>query len=266
MRSPDRRFTPQELAAFDGAEGRPAYVAHKGVVYDVTGSDLWKAGRHMNRHHAGADMGLALSQAPHPPEVLSRFPRVGILAGRPLAPASTTAGLPAWLSRAVRRFPTLKRHPHPMAVHFPIAFCLFAPVCLLLALLTGWPGFDATLAVLLGASVIFTPVAIVTGLFTWKLNYAMARMTPVLVKLAAAPALYACLVWAFVMRLRTPDLLAHPADHLGYLALVLGLFPLISLLGWCGAAITFPAHGDEETAEDSGIPSPSRLDRTGRLY
>jgi len=77
--TPERHFTPQELAGFDGSDGKPTYVAHKGMVYDVSGSKLWKAGKHMNRHHAGGDMGLELSTAPHSPAVLERFPKVGVL-------------------------------------------------------------------------------------------------------------------------------------------------------------------------------------------
>jgi predicted heme/steroid binding protein/uncharacterized membrane protein len=240
----DKRFTPQELAGFDGTDGKPVYVAHKGVVYDVTGSRLWKAGKHMNRHHAGGDMGLELSQAPHAPDVLERFPRVGILEGAAVAPEPVTDRVPAWLSRFMKRFPMLKRHPHPMTVHFPIAFCVAAPLCLLLALVTGWSGFDAAMTVLLGAAVLFTPVAIITGLFTWWLNYASARIKPICIKLFAAPILFLCLLWTFVTRLQTPDLLAHPGSHIGFILAVLALFPLVSLVGWFGAAMTFPPHDD----------------------
>lgn len=72
-------YTPGELHAFDGREGRPAFVAHNGVVYDLTGSRLWREGRHM-RHLAGGDMTEALGQAPHGPEKLEAFPRAGRLA------------------------------------------------------------------------------------------------------------------------------------------------------------------------------------------
>lgn len=241
----EKRFTPQELAGYDGAEGRPAYVAYKGVVYDISGSRLWKAGKHMNRHHAGADMGLDLAQAPHSPDVLTRFPRVGVLDATALAPEPVADRVPAWLSRFMKRYPMLKRHPHPMTVHFPIAFCVLIPLCLVLALATGWAGFDAAMLVLLGAAVVFTPVAIVTGLFTWWLNYAAARIKPVVIKLIATPVLFLAVLWAFAARLRAPDFLAHPGDHLGLIVLILALFPLVSLIGWFGAALTFPPHDDE---------------------
>ena len=242
--TPDKRFTPQELAGFDGSDGRPTYVAHKGVVYDISASKRWKDGKHMNRHHAGADMGLDLAQAPHGADVLERFPRVGVLEAPALAPEPVADRVPAWISKYMKRYPMLKRHPHPMTVHFPIAFCVLTPLCLILALVTGWAGFDAATLVLLGASAVFTPVAIATGLFTWWLNYASARIRPVIIKLISTPILFLVTLWAFVARLQTPDMLAHPGSHIGWIILVLALFPLVSLIGWFGAALTFPPHED----------------------
>jgi len=98
---------------------------------------------------------------------------------------------------------------------------------------------------LLAAAALFTPVAIVTGLFTWWLNYAAARVRAIVIKLLATPVFLAAILWALVWRLRVPDALAHPWDNLGFVILVLALFPLVSLIGWCGAALTFPPHDDE---------------------
>lgn len=84
--TPDKHFTPQELAAFDGTDGKPVYLAHKGVVYDVTGSKLWKAGKHMNRHRAGGDMGLELTQAPTPRTCSNASPASASSMPRPSPP------------------------------------------------------------------------------------------------------------------------------------------------------------------------------------
>ena len=51
-----KRYTRTELARCDGKEGRPAWVAYRGRVYDVSGSFLWKGGRHMATHEAGRDL------------------------------------------------------------------------------------------------------------------------------------------------------------------------------------------------------------------
>ena len=74
-----RRFTVDMLASYDGRDGRPAYVACEGKVYDVTGSFLWKDGRHQAMHDAGLDLTLALGGAPHGADLLPRCPQVGVL-------------------------------------------------------------------------------------------------------------------------------------------------------------------------------------------
>jgi len=72
-------FTEKGLAQYNGMNGKPAYVAYKGKVHDVTDSFLWKDGRHQVLHSAGTDLTIAIEQAPHSGDVLAKFPVVGIL-------------------------------------------------------------------------------------------------------------------------------------------------------------------------------------------
>jgi len=68
VRTEDREtseLTPERLRNSDGAEGRPAYIVYQNRVYDVTGSDKWREGRHFGRHSAGSDLTDALTRAPH---------------------------------------------------------------------------------------------------------------------------------------------------------------------------------------------------------
>jgi predicted heme/steroid binding protein len=74
-----RTFTREELREFDGREGRPAYVAFRGKVYDVSESFLWRGGKHQVLHQAGEDLTEAMQEAPHGEELLARFPVVGEL-------------------------------------------------------------------------------------------------------------------------------------------------------------------------------------------
>lgn len=74
-----KEFDLKTLAEFDGTNGKPIYVAVNGKVYDVTRSKLWKDGTHQKRHHAGEDLTEDLEAAPHKPDVLQRFPQVGII-------------------------------------------------------------------------------------------------------------------------------------------------------------------------------------------
>ncbi len=72
-------LTKEELQKYDGKEGRKAYVAFDGNIYDVTDSFLWKDGRHQVTHSAGEDLTGELKEAPHGIDFLKRFPLVGRL-------------------------------------------------------------------------------------------------------------------------------------------------------------------------------------------
>lgn len=77
----------EELKQFDGKEGRPAYIAYKGEIFDVSESKLWKDGQHMGRHHAGTDLTEALAQAPHGEEkIFDRSKHMGQLSTQEAAP------------------------------------------------------------------------------------------------------------------------------------------------------------------------------------
>lgn len=72
-------MTPEELARHDGRDGRKAYVAVNGHIYDFTDSKMWQNGDHQGAHQAGCDLTEALQNAPHVRAVIERFPVVGKL-------------------------------------------------------------------------------------------------------------------------------------------------------------------------------------------
>lgn len=72
-------LTIEELHSFDGKEGRPAYIAYKGKIYDVSKSKLWKEGSHLKKHLAGHDLTEAIKTAPHGEDKLLLMPIVGKL-------------------------------------------------------------------------------------------------------------------------------------------------------------------------------------------
>lgn len=73
-----KEFTLKELGAFNGRDGSPAYVGYQGVVYDVSGSDMWAGGDHEGQHVAGEDLTDAHDDAPHD-VLVTGFPEVGRL-------------------------------------------------------------------------------------------------------------------------------------------------------------------------------------------
>ncbi|NWG09811.1 MAG: cytochrome B5 [Nitrososphaerales archaeon] len=71
-------FTKEELNEYNSV-GRPAYVAYKGKVYDISESLLWEGGNHQGEHFAGRDLTDEMEKAPHEADVLKRIPIVGEL-------------------------------------------------------------------------------------------------------------------------------------------------------------------------------------------
>ncbi len=232
-----KEIDPKELSECDGEDGKPVYIAHGGKIYDVSGSPLWKGGLHMQRHHAGSDLTTDIQAAPHGVQMLERYPQVGILKQTP----AIERAMPNMLGGLLRRFPMLRRHPHPMTVHFPIVFMFAAPAFTLLYLLTGIAGFETTALHCLAAGLLFTPVAIATGYYTWWLNYLARPLKAVTVKQRLSMALLGIEIIAFVWRMAAPNILNpfRPASW-AYLALILAVFPLVSVIGWYGASLTFP--------------------------
>jgi predicted heme/steroid binding protein len=79
MEGAERKFTIEELKQYDGKDGRPAYIAFQGRVYDVTDSPLWTSGDHQGLHEAGKDLTTEMGEAPHGEETLANMKIVGIL-------------------------------------------------------------------------------------------------------------------------------------------------------------------------------------------
>lgn len=235
-----KEFGKEDLSGCDGKEGRPAYVVHRGKVYDVSESRLWKGGLHMKRHHAGMDLTADIGGAPHGPEMLERVPLVGIVRKEEPTPDER---LPVVLASLIRRFPMIRRHPHPMTVHFPIVFMLSAAAFNCIYIATGLKSFENTAFHCLAAGLLFTPLVMVTGLFSWWLNYQARPVKSVAVKLPVSLALFVLSFLAFTWRASEPGIM--DAFHLSsavYFLLVLCLAPLVIIIGWFGAGLTFPVE------------------------
>jgi predicted heme/steroid binding protein/uncharacterized membrane protein len=236
-----KEFSLEELAQYNGENGKPVYVAHAGKVYDVGASKMWKTGSHMKRHRSGMDLTTDIQAAPHTPDVLGRFPQVGVLT----QPAEAAEQLPAFLGALLKQFPFLRRHPHPMTVHFPIVFMLSTTAFSLIYLVTGEKSFDSTAFHCLGAGVFFNVVAIATGFYTWWLNYLAKPIAAVRIKIPLALLMLVIATALFAWRLNVPDILDSASGAgLLYILLVLALSVLVTIIGWFGASMTFPIEAE----------------------
>jgi predicted heme/steroid binding protein/uncharacterized membrane protein len=235
-----QEFEIAELEKINGNEGGPVYVAYKGKVYDVTNSKLWWGGLHMKRHHAGQDLTADIQGAPHESDVLDRYPQVGTLKKEVVE-----LEIPQALAWLLAKVPMLRRHPHPMTVHFPIVFAISTTIFNILYLMTGIKSLEITALHCLGAGILFTVVAIATGLYTWWLNYMAKPLRSVNIKITFALILLAVQIITFIWRLKVPHVMdSIQGVNIIYLLLIVSLFPIVIVIGWFGAFLTFPVEKD----------------------
>jgi predicted heme/steroid binding protein len=72
---PDLLFTAPVLAEYDGKDGRPAYIAVDGLVYDVTNHKSWINGEH-HGFVAGKDLSDGFNES-HKATTLRKLPIMG---------------------------------------------------------------------------------------------------------------------------------------------------------------------------------------------
>lgn len=213
----ERRFTLAELAPHDGSEGRAAYIAFKGKVYDATGSQLWEHGQHGAVHLAGTDLTEEFANAPHSEEVLARLPMLGVLARKEAARLQ-------WL-RKIDRF-----HPHITLNHLTIACGLAAPFTFAFWISSGAAVFDHVTLSLLVLGLIAATLGFSTGLISWIVNYESKANRVFNLKIAHGIALLVVLLAALAWRLTGPDVvLSRPGCYLYLSALFVQGFLVLAL-------------------------------------
>ncbi|MCL2685621.1 MAG: cytochrome B5 [Candidatus Bathyarchaeota archaeon] len=74
-----KKVTRQELEANNGKDGKPAWIAYQGKVYDVSESSFWSDGEHMGMHNAGKDLTEDLDMTPHQDENFNKLKLIGEL-------------------------------------------------------------------------------------------------------------------------------------------------------------------------------------------
>ena len=72
MTIPDILITESELRRNTGERGSRKFIAHAGIVYDVTDCPKWRTGMHEFLHFPGQDLTSELPDAPHQGDVFTR--------------------------------------------------------------------------------------------------------------------------------------------------------------------------------------------------
>ncbi len=220
-----KEFTLSELKQYDGKEGRPAYIAYKKRVYDVSENRRWKEGGHFGIHSAGEDLTQSLANAPHGEDVIEKLSLVGELTdARP-------AGLP--LVEKIIRI-----HPHPITAHFSVAYGFVVPLLSLMFLITQKVSFETVSYYLLVLGFLSSPFTAASGYFSWRIRFEK-RLTQVFVTKIRFTIIFiviigVCSVWRTV----DPSILIDKS-FLSYVFLMLevSLMPIIMVLGHTGGKL-----------------------------
>ena len=72
MKIPNHIISEFELRRNNGDRGTPKWIAHNGIVYDVTECPKWRLDMHERLHFPGQDLTSELKEAPHKEDVFTR--------------------------------------------------------------------------------------------------------------------------------------------------------------------------------------------------
>ncbi|MFH0821236.1 MAG: UbiA family prenyltransferase [Pseudomonadota bacterium] len=256
-----KSYTLDEVARSNGEQGSEGtLVAVDGKVYDLSGSKRWAGGVHMRRHRAGADLSSDIKAAPHSPDVLGRFPLVGVIEEKTKEPQPGLKGrVDAWLDD----HPFFRRHPHPALVHIPVGCGAAAAVFHVIGVLLGSPALATAAFRCLALVLVVLPPTLATGYFTWWMNYDCTDSRLIKFKRRLAWGAVGLAGVAVITRIFVQD----PLDlsnrlSLMYTAALLGFSGIVSVVGFLGGLLIFPfeaspakRHKDRaEVAPDISVP------------
>ncbi len=231
----DKTFTLEELKQFDGKEGRAAYFACEGVVYDATNSKLWRKGTHVRVHEAGLDLTADLAKAPHGLDSVLRLPVVGSLTATEVRdtaeskPEKDYGGMPRYAHVMYGL------HSHPASVHFPIALCVVASVLHFISLVMDCPTCATVAYWNMVLGLLSSPLPIFSGFVDWIYQFGGRPTRLFLAKIVMSAVFVVAGGLILVLRYFGGD-----EPGIVYHVLYLSFAPQVLALGMIGGRITFP--------------------------
>lgn len=227
-----QQFSEKELREYNGQEGKPAYIAYKGRVYDVTSSKLWKNGSHFKKHFAGCDLTSELANAPHSDSVFENFPWVGEFVAISHTAAETQ-------KERYRKW-YAAYHPHPMIIHFPIALHYFSAGADILFLTNPSVEYEAAVFLSLLIATVMGFVALITGVFSWWINYDFSMSRAFVVKLVGALFTLVVGLIPISQKIMNPDVpFSHDVEGWLYHSIIFITVISITVVGYYGGKITW---------------------------
>lgn len=227
-----KKFSERELIEYDGKNGRRAFIAFNGKVYDVTDSSKWREGLHFRAHSAGIDLSNSLNDSTHGPEVLAGFPVVGDF--------DTAEEISSFKRFLVY---TANRHAHSIFSHFTVSSFVLAPIILICSMaIPTWKPFESLSFQLLFIGFLSLPFSISTGLISWWAKYSFDLSGLIKKKLMFSFFLLIVSTIIVFWRLLGSDLILWNLSlWLLYACLNLFAFLCNAILGKVGGELTFPS-------------------------
>ena len=231
-------YDAKEIEQFNGKDGKPTYVAVEGKIYDLSASQLWKNGEHMNRHHAGKDLSGDLETAPHDAEVLEKYKQVGVLKHRE---EKQTLPVPNWIANILQKYPFLNRHPHPMVVHFSMVYFITASMFLIWYYLANPSEFFLkSIFYMHILGIISLPFASVTGWISWKVNYLGKPIGYIIRKIVLTAIVFIFSLIVLISLIYRPDILVSPHGiEMVIPILIFSYLPIVGLIGHHGGQLVY---------------------------
>lgn len=266
-------MTLQELSGYNGKDGKPAYIAYKGLIYDLSKSDMWEEGEHQGVHEAGRDLTEEMEDAPHTDALLKNFKMVGKLEEdnvdelhnqntdipkKKALESSDTSSKDKW-RKWYRTY-----HPHPVTAHFPIVLHFFAAAMDIAFFFSPVEKFEQGAYYAFLFATLLGLVAMLAGVLSWWVNYSLGSVKEILIKFYTAT--FTLIVGSIGLSLHFMDpMIAYKstAASFFYHFSILITVPSVIILGYFGGRLVWRRIETDEESGTNELKTELKINSTG---